>query len=108
MRTPPARSADLVDPAVRVGELAVLDTDQFLAQAHGDRARGAVADHPLAAGALDLADRRDHGGGTAGEHLGELTGGAFLAPLVGGDLAFFGTEAEIRAQGEERLAGNAG
>src|SRR5579863_3846692 len=61
-----AGSADFVDPVEGVGEAAILDADQLVAQAHSDRARGAVADQPLGGGALDPADRGDHGGGAAG------------------------------------------
>src|SRR5580700_7642185 len=67
LRTARARSADLVGPVEGVGEVAVLDADQLLAQAGGDRAGGAVADQPLGGLAADAAHRGDHGRGAAGE-----------------------------------------
>ena len=39
---------DLVNPAMRVGELPELDAEQFLAQPHTDRSGGAVSDRPAA------------------------------------------------------------
>src|SRR5215831_12367775 len=76
-RQPSAHSgvalADFVDPAVGVGALAVLDAHEFFAQLEGYRAGGAVADDPVAAGGFDPADGGDHGGGAAGEDLGQLT-----------------------------------
>src|SRR5204862_6367569 len=60
--------ADLVDPAERVGLVAVLESDQLLAQAHGHRAGLAVRDQPLRVLALDPADRGADRRGAAGEH----------------------------------------
>src|SRR6266566_8330888 len=93
-----ARLADLVDPAVRVGALAVLDAHQFLAQLERHRPRRAVADDPFRRGPLDLADGRDHGGGAAGEHLGQLTGLTAGPPRVSRDLAFLDLVAEVPAE----------
>src|SRR6478672_8440904 len=80
-----ARLADLVDPPMRVGPLAVLDPHQFLAQPERHRPRRAVADNPFRRGPLDLADGRDYGGGPAGEDLGQLADFAAFPPRVGRD-----------------------
>src|ERR1039458_8228509 len=64
--------AELVDPAVRVWAVAVLDADEFLAQSLCHRARSAVTDDPFGVGPFDLAHRSDHRGGPAGEHLGQF------------------------------------
>src|SRR5579862_4642158 len=87
--------AHLVDPAEGVGDVAVLDAEKLLAQAPGDRARLAVRDGPLRGGALDPADRGDHGRGPAGEHLGQLARGAPGLPLLDGDLVLDGLDAQF-------------
>src|SRR5437764_14496199 len=67
-------SADLVNPAERVGLVAVLEANQLLAQAHGHRAGLAVRDQPLRVLALDPADRGDDRPGAAGGHPRQLSG----------------------------------
>src|SRR6516164_442167 len=96
-----ARLADLVDPAVRVGALAVLDAHQLLAEPERHRPGCAVADDPFRRGPLDLADGCDHGGGPAGEDLGQLTGRAAGPPFVGRDLAFLDPIAEVAAESQQ-------
>src|SRR5690606_16009835 len=68
----------------------------------------AVADRPLAVAALDPADRTDDRGGAAAEHLGDLTGGAALLPLVDADPALLGGDAEVGGEPEHGVAGDAG
>src|SRR6185437_182596 len=85
---PPAPGLDdLVDPAVRVGPVAELDPDQLVPQPHGDRPRGTVADREAAVRAADRADRGNHRGRAAREHLGDLAGRAAVAPLLDRDPA---------------------
>src|SRR5271165_2006003 len=101
-------STDLVDPGERVGEAAVLDADQLLAQAHSDRTGRAVADQPLGRLALDPAHRGDHRRGAAGEHLGQLARCALGLPLVDRDPVLDGLDAEFGGQPEQGVAGDAG
>src|SRR4051812_29134223 len=75
-------SKHLSDPVVRIGRAAVLDVDQLLAHPHRARAGGPAVDDEIAAPGTHLADRRDHGGGTAGKRLFQLAAGGIAAPLL--------------------------
>src|SRR6185437_12528903 len=72
-------SQHLSDPVVRIVGAAVLDVDQLLAQAHGDRAGGAAGNEEVAAAGADLPDRRDDGGRAAGKRLFQLAAGGVRA-----------------------------
>src|SRR4051794_6902526 len=85
----------------------VLDVDQLLAQTHGDRAGNAAADEKLAASRTDLADRRDHGGGTAGEGLFQLSAGSISAPLLDRVGLLAHRRAGLLGQRDDRVAGDA-
>src|ERR1700685_1380253 len=100
--------ADLVGPVEGVREAAVLDADQFLAQAGGDGAGAAVADQPLGGLAADAAHRGDYGRGAAGEHLGQLARRALVLPLLDGDLVLDGLDAEVGGEPQQRVAGDPG
>src|SRR5690606_40015865 len=88
-------AAELADPAVGVGAGAVLQADELLPQAHGDGAGGAVTDLELALPTLHVRDGGNDGGSTAGEHLGELSTGRGLPPLVGRNPPLFHRVAEV-------------
>ncbi len=90
-----------------VGHAAVLDVGQFLAQRQGHRAgrRGEIADREVLA--LQLADRGHHGGGAAGEDLGDLARGHALAPFVDAHLALDHVHAAIACQLQDAVAGDA-
>ena len=79
-------------PAERVLGPAVLHVDQGLAdpvrQLDRGRRRGG------AAGLVQGADGGDHGGGAAGEHLGDPTRGHALAPLLDREAALLDGVAE--------------
>src|ERR1044071_9328258 len=76
------RLKHLVDPAVLVGGMSALDADQGRLQLLGVRSGAAVADLELAVLAAHRADRRDHGGGAAGEGLAQAYAARVVAPLV--------------------------
>src|SRR5437773_2395515 len=81
-RSRSGRLKHLVDPAMRVGRAPALDADQSRFQFLGLGAGAAVADLELAVLASDRADRRDDGGGAAGEGLAEAAAGGVVTPLV--------------------------
>ena len=51
---------------------------------------------------LQRADRGHHGGGAAGEHLGDLAAGDAVAPLVDGEPALLDLVAELAGQLDDR------
>src|SRR3982750_1783793 len=98
--TPP--SADPVQPAVGVGHPAVLDVEEALPKLHRERPGGAVTDDEVTGAGPPLADRRDDGGGAAGEGLGDRAVGHALAPLLHAELPLGHRVALLAGQGDER------
>src|SRR5688572_1583487 len=86
---------DLVHPAVRIGRATTLDVDQCGFQSLGLCRRAAIADDELAVLGLHGPDRRQHGGGAAGERLLDAAAGGILAPLVERVGLLAGFDAEV-------------
>src|SRR5580700_3459256 len=68
-----ANARDGVQPVVAIGRGASLYVNERFAQTHRDLARLSIADGPGTVRRLDGAHWRDHGGGAAGEDLGQRT-----------------------------------
>jgi hypothetical protein len=87
-----------MNPTVPVRTDSRLDGSEFAGQHGGDGSDAAVADRPTSPSALDLTDRDDNCGGTAGEYFGDRSGFGVPTPLVDGDPAFMHRNAELGAR----------
>src|SRR5437667_12304118 len=97
-----------MDPAMRVGRAAALDTDQGGLQFLGLGARAAVADLEFAVLASDRADRRDDGGRATGEGLAQAAAAGVGAPLVDRIAVLANLDALVVGQRDQCRARDAG
>ena len=82
-----------------------MQVQQLAAQTHGD-ITGVGGQVEATFFTDQLAHRGDDGGGTAGEHLGDLAGGDAFTPLVDADRALFRRQAQIGRHGQDGVTGD--
>src|SRR5699024_2515238 len=102
------QSADLDDPAARVGHLAPLDAGQLVVQALGHGSDLVVGDDVVLVLVAEQADGGDNGGGAAAPGLLEPAALGGVDELVDGDLALLDVVAPVLEHLDAALARDAG
>src|SRR5680860_1521541 len=95
------------EPAVPVGHAAVLNVGELLAKSHRDLSGRGIGIPNANAVTLELADRGDHGSGSARENLGDVAGFDAEAPLLERHLALLHGHAPVAGELHDAVAGDA-